>query len=70
MGLTVLVTIHQLLLAKDESEIPEGPYAHFSLKIIDEKVYTNSTIQFTTYRYFDSYGGYPIPEVNLFFLKL
>jgi hypothetical protein len=63
---TVLIHIHLLQTASEESESPEGPYAHFGLKIIDDKVYTNSTIQFTVYCYFDSYGGYPIPEDDLF----
>ena len=67
---TVLMNmyIHWLQTANDESKIPDpdGPYAHFGLKITDEEVYTNGTIRFTAYCYFDSYGGFPIPEDDLY----
>jgi len=65
---TVLINlyIHWLQTSNDETENPYGPYAHSGLNITNEEVYTNSTIRFTVHCYFRSYGGYPIPEDDLY----
>lgn len=66
MGCIGFVAIHQFSQTKDESEIPEGPYANFGLNITNEEVYVDMTVRFTVHCYFHSYGGYPIPEGDLF----
>ncbi|MFX1506738.1 MAG: hypothetical protein ACFFDC_11610 [Promethearchaeota archaeon] len=54
------------ILNESESEEPEGPYAIMSLRIKDERVYTNGTVIFTVACHFKSYGGYPIPKEDLY----
>ncbi|MFX1249572.1 MAG: hypothetical protein ACFFBQ_19430 [Promethearchaeota archaeon] len=66
MGTTVFVAIYWLPKDKNDSWIPEGPYAVFGLNITTEEVYVNKTIRFTVQCFFISYGGYPIPEDDLF----
>ncbi|MFX1286057.1 MAG: hypothetical protein ACFFB5_20605 [Promethearchaeota archaeon] len=58
--------IHGLQTSNDETEDPYGPRASFGLILTDEEVYTNGTIRFTVYCDFNSYGGFPIPENDLF----
>ena len=77
LGLVLLVTslvsgsilLHWLYLSLNEPEFPAGgepPYAHFGLRIANETVYANGIVRFTVVCYGESYGGYPLPEEDLY----
>jgi hypothetical protein len=47
----------------------ELPSASHGLRIKDESVYTNGSVKFSIYCFFNSYKEYPVPKEDLYFIK-
>ena len=48
------------------SEDPYGTYAAFGLRIRNETVYADEKIRFTVFCNVETYGGFPIPEGDIY----
>jgi hypothetical protein len=62
----ILLIIGPTLKGDNNFDDPEPPHGAYWLKITDESVYNNGTISFTIICIFESYGGVPTPEYDLF----